>query len=98
MAAVTQKLVAGSEQIADLPATKRIDTRGLVCPFPAFEAGKLAQTAGPDDVLEIVTNDEYTATASIPSVLKIRRLEYSVVKNEDGTFLIKARSQAPKTR
>jgi TusA-related sulfurtransferase len=86
-----QSLIKGSREIAALSATKKIDTRGLVCPFPAFEAGKLAQSAAPDDVLEIVSNDEYTATTSIPSVLQIRQLDFAVVRNNDGTFVVKAR-------
>jgi len=84
-------LIAGNGALSGLAATKKIDTRGLVCPFPAFEAGKLAQSAEPSDVLEIISNDEYTASTSIPSVLKIRKFDYSVVKNGDGTFSIKAR-------
>lgn len=91
MATVNQNVLTGSKELAELRATKTIDTRGLVCPFPAFEAGKLSQSATSSDVLEIVSNDEYVATTSIPSVLKIRKMEYAVVKNDDGTFLIKAR-------
>ena len=92
MTAVTQRLVEGSSTLAELLPTKKLDTRGLVCPFPAFETGKLAQNAGTQDVLEIISNDEYVATISIPAVLKIRKLDYAIVKNEeDGTFLIKAR-------
>lgn len=91
MATTTQSLIKGLSEIASLPTTKKVDTRGLVCPFPAFEAGKLAQTAVSGDVLEIVSNDEYTATTSIPSVLEIRKLDYAVIKNEDGTFVVKAR-------
>ena len=85
------KLIAGNGDLSGLSANKKIDTRGLVCPFPAFEAGKLALSAEAKDVLEIISNDEYTASTSIPSVLKIRNFDYSVVKNEDGTFSIKAR-------
>jgi TusA-related sulfurtransferase len=91
MAAFGQSLVNGSSEIAKLSATKKIDTRGLVCPFPAFEAGKLAQSAASGDVLEIVSGDEYTATISIPSVLKIRQLDFAVIKNDDGTFIVRAR-------
>lgn len=91
MAATGQSLITGSREIADLPSSRKIDTRGLVCPFPAFEAGKLAQSAASGDILEIVSNDEYTATTSIPSVLKIRQLDFAVVKNDDGTFIVKAR-------
>ena len=86
-----QSLIKGSREIAALSATKKIDTRGFVCPFPAFEAGKLAQSAASGDVLEIVSNDEYTATTSIPSVLKIRQLDFAVVRSDDGTFIVKAR-------
>ena len=89
--ATERSLIKGSREIAALSATKRIDTRGLVCPFPAFEVGKLAQSAALDDVLEIVSNDEYTATTSIPSVLQIRQLDFAVVRNNDGTFVVKAR-------
>ena len=91
LATVNQNLLTGSKELAELQSTKAIDTRGLVCPFPAFEAGKLAQSATSSDVLEIISNDEYVATTSIPSVLKIRIMEYSVLKNDYGTFLIKAR-------
>ena len=91
-AVTTQRLVEGSSALAELTPTKKLDTRGLVCPFPAFEAGKLAQAVGSQDVLEIISNDEYVATTSIPSVLKIRKLVYAIIKiEEDGTFLIKAR-------
>jgi TusA-related sulfurtransferase len=87
------KVIAGTSELADLQATKKLDTRDLVCPFPAFEAGKLAASAEPTDVLEIISNDEYTAGTSIPSVLKIKQFDYSVVKKEDGTFSIKARKK-----
>lgn len=91
MATTSQSLIKGSREIAGLSATKKIDARGLICPFPAFEAGKLAQAAVSGDVLEIVSNDEYAATTSIPSVLQVRRLDFAVVKNDDGTFIVKAR-------
>lgn len=91
MTTTSQSLLKGSREIAELSATKKIDTRGLVCPFPAFETGKLAQSANSGDVLEIVSNDEYTATTSIPSVLQIRKLDFAVIKNGDGTFAVKAR-------
>jgi TusA-related sulfurtransferase len=85
------KLIAGRDDLTSLTATKKIDTRGLVCPFPAFETGKLAQSAEPNDVLEIISNDEYTAGTSIPAVLKVRKFDYSVTKSDDGNFTIKAR-------
>ena len=93
MATTSQSLIKGSTEIASLAATKKIDTRGLVCPFPAFEAGKLAQSAGSGDVLEIISNDEYAATTSIPSVLQIRQLSFAVIKDEEGTFVVKARKK-----
>lgn len=87
----SQSIIMGSKDIVNLLATRKVDTRGMVCPFPAFEAGKLAQAAVLGDVIEILSNDEYASTTSIPSVLKIRNLDFAVVKNEDGTFIIKAR-------
>lgn len=85
------KLIAGTTDLSSLAATKTLDTRGLVCPFPAFEAGKVAQSAEANDVLEIISDDEYTASSSIPAVLKIKKFDYSVTKNENGSYSIKAR-------
>jgi TusA-related sulfurtransferase len=80
-----------SEKISALPATRRIDTRGLVCPYPSFETAKLASNALPGEVIEIISDDKYTAENSIPTVLRLRNFEYAVFEKEGGNFCIKAR-------
>ncbi|HZW55968.1 MAG TPA: sulfurtransferase TusA family protein [Nitrososphaerales archaeon] len=91
MAIETLRLITGSGDLANLPASLKLDTRGLVCPYPAFESSKIALSAGESDVIEIISDDEYVATSTVPAVLSARSLEYAVVKYEDGTFSIKAR-------
>ena len=89
-----KKILAGDEEIARLAPSRSLDTRGLVCPYPAFETSKLAVSASSEDVLEIISDDEYVATSSIPTVLKVRNFEYAVLKLSDGTFSIRARRAA----
>ncbi len=91
MATETQRIIAGSMELADLPASKVADTRGQVCPFPSFETAKLAGSAKEGEILEILSDDEYAATNSIPTILKIKKFEYAVVLSDDGNYSIKAR-------
>ena len=91
MVTVKTNLIAGNGDVADPVSTKKDRHPRPRVPVPRLRSWKLAQSAEPKDVLEIISNDEYTASTSIPSVLKIRQFDYSVVKNEDGTFSIKAR-------
>ncbi|MGI0091336.1 MAG: sulfurtransferase TusA family protein [Nitrososphaerales archaeon] len=91
MATVTQKIIVGASELAGLNSTRKIDTRGLVCPFPAFETAKLIGSSDPQDVLEILTNDRYTAESSIPSVLRHMGYDSVVMENDDGTLSVKAR-------
>jgi TusA-related sulfurtransferase len=88
---LSQKVILGSENLAELAPTVKLDTRGLVCPYPSFEASKAAASAAEKDVLEIISDDKYTATSSIATVLKKKEYEYAVVENSDGTYTIKAR-------
>ena len=94
MTAETQTIVIGSGELADLVPSKKLDTRGMVCPYPAFETSKLAISASDEDVLDIISNDEYAATSSIPTVLQVRNFEYVVLKMGDGTFSIRARKNS----
>jgi TusA-related sulfurtransferase len=91
MVTETQTIVTDNEELASLIPSKRLDTRGLVCPYPAFETSKLASSASDEDVLDIISDDEYVATSSIPTVLKVRNFEYAVLKLGDGTFSIRAK-------
>jgi len=83
--------VKGKAELADLAPSKRLDTRGLVCPYPAFETSKLAISASKEDVLDILSDDEYVATSSIPTVLDVRNFEYAVLKLDEKTFSVRAR-------
>ena len=91
MSSINQKIIVGSETLAKLDPSKKIDTRGLVCPYPSFEASKLAGAAADTDVLEIISDDKYTASRSITSVLKRKQFEYAVLDNGDGSFSVKAK-------
>jgi TusA-related sulfurtransferase len=91
MANRTLELISGSKELANVVSNRRIDTRGLVCPYPSFETAKLAQSAAEREVVEILSDDEYTALNSIPTVLKQRDFECSVVKTNDGYWAVKAR-------
>ena len=93
MALETETIVSGSEELVNLVPSKKLDTRGLVCPYPAFETSKLAISSSDRDVLEIISDDEYVATSSIPTVLNVRNFEYAVLKMGDGTFSIRARKK-----
>ena len=91
MASETQRIVLGSEIIAALEASKQIDTRGLVCPYPSFETAKLVGSALENEVLEILSDDKYAALNSIPTVLRLRNFECAVLESDDGVWRIKAR-------
>jgi TusA-related sulfurtransferase len=86
-------MIGGSREVATLPVSRRLDTRGMVCPYPAFETSKLLASStvsedGEADVaLEIVSDDEYTATKSIPTVLVARGFDYVVLAEDDDTVV-----------
>lgn len=43
-----------------------LDTRGLLCPYPFIRAKEILDSLPSGSVVEIVTDSEPTATASIP--------------------------------
>jgi TusA-related sulfurtransferase len=83
-------VILGSENLVELAATRKLDTRGLICPYPSFESSKLAASATENDVLEIISDDKYTATSSITTVLNKKEFSYAVLENDDGSYTIKA--------
>ena len=91
MAVQLQRFVLGSESLVGLAPARKIDTRGQVCPYPSFETAKLAQSAQPNEVIEIISDDKYAALNSIPTVLRLRNFEYGVLEIEKGIWSIKAR-------
>jgi TusA-related sulfurtransferase len=86
----------GSRSLAELSATRRIDTRGLVCPYPAFETAKGVSDASYEDVIEIITDDRYVALNSLPTVLKLREFDYVVIESgKEEKFILKAKRKTP---
>jgi TusA-related sulfurtransferase len=87
-----QRIRLGSLFLADLPGTRRIDTRGLACPYPAFETAKAISAVSDQDVVEIITNDKYVALNSLPTVLKLREFDFAVIESgSEENFILKAK-------
>ncbi|MHB1907417.1 MAG: sulfurtransferase TusA family protein [Nitrososphaerales archaeon] len=87
-----QKIVQGSRELAELLPTKKIDTRGLVCPYPAFETARVAASATLDDVIEVLTDDKYVALNSLPTVFRLRAFDFVIIKTPE-LFILKAKRQ-----
>ncbi len=85
----------GSGWLADRHASVTLDVKGLVCPYPAFETAKILSAASIEEVIEILTDDQYVALKSLPTVLKLRGFDYVVMQlgHEENNFLIKAKRQ-----
>jgi TusA-related sulfurtransferase len=62
------------------PVSKQVDTRGMACPYPSFEAVK-ALTGSPfSGCLEIITDSDESALKSIPNVCRKRNWEFVVIE------------------
>jgi len=68
---------------------KSIDTKGMACPYPSFEAVKAMNSLNSNDVLEVVTDSDESALESIPSVCEKRNWEFLVI--EEGKDLWRIR-------
>lgn len=81
------------EQPSLLYATiaKSVDTRGMSCPYPSFEAVKALSTIKKGEVLEVVTDSEESAIDSIPKVCERRGLEYAVIKVDTRLWHVRIR-------
>ena len=91
MAVQTEKILLGSKSLANFEPARKIDTRGQVCPYPSFETAKLAQATQPRELIEIISDDKYASLNSIPTVLRLRNFEYSVIEIDENTWSIRAR-------
>ena len=85
-----QTIVQGSRELAELLPTKNLDTRGLVCPYPAFETARVVASATLDDVIEVLTDDKYVALNSLPTVFKLRAFDFVIIKTQE-LFVLKAK-------
>ncbi|MDW7999388.1 MAG: sulfurtransferase TusA family protein [Candidatus Nitrosocaldus sp.] len=77
--------------LLDASIAKRIDTRGMSCPYPSFEAVKALSSIGKGEVLEVITDSEESALDSIPKVCERRGLEYAVMKVDAGLWHVRIR-------
>ncbi|GBC73581.1 hypothetical protein HRbin04_00984 [archaeon HR04] len=77
--------------LIDASIAKRIDTRGMSCPYPSFEAVKALSAINKGEVLEVVTDSEESAMDSIPTVCERRGLEYAVIKVDTGLWHVRIR-------
>ncbi len=56
--------MASTETVGD--ETKRLDTRGLLCPYPYIQARQALEALPHGARLEILTDSEPTALSSVP--------------------------------
>ena len=68
---------------------KAIDTKGMACPYPSFEAVKAMNSLNSNDVLEVVTDSDESALESIPSVCEKRNWEFLVIQEDEDLWRIR---------
>ena len=78
-----------STELLQGSAAKSIDTRGMACPYPSFEAVKNMSSLNSNDVLEVVTDSDESALESIPSVCEKRRWEFLVIEEDKDLWRIR---------
>ncbi len=91
MQVLLSKSREGQPSLLDASVVKRIDTRGMSCPYPSFEAVKALSTISKGEVLEVITDSEESAIDSIPKVCERRGLDYAVIKVDTGLWYVRIR-------
>lgn len=71
-----------SQEFSEDPAI-RLNTVGLICPYPALETQKALGRMKKGQVLEILTNNEPTAKKSIPLLCDQAGSKYKIIEEED---------------
>ena len=71
-------------------ADHTLNTLGLKCPMPVLKTKKIIKKMNPDEILEVIANDQ-GARADIPALLKRIGCTLENLKEEDGllTFVIR---------
>jgi len=70
-------------------AAKSVDTRGMACPYPSFEAVRAINSLNSNDILEVVTDSDESALESIPSVCEKRSWEFLVVEEDKDLWRVR---------
>lgn len=71
------------------PVSKQVDTRGMACPYPSFEAVKALTGAPFSGCLEIITDSGESALKSIPNVCRKRNWEFVVIQESPNLWKIR---------
>jgi TusA-related sulfurtransferase len=78
-----------SSELLQNRVAKSIDTRGMACPYPSFEAVKNMSSLDDNDVLEVVTDSDESALDSIPSVCEKRGWEFLVIEDDKNLWRVR---------
>ena len=78
-----------STELLQSTVAKSVDTRGMACPYPSFEAVRSMNSLNANDVLEVVTNSNESALESIPSVCEKRNWEFLVVEEDKDLWRVR---------
>lgn len=68
---------------------KSVDTRGMACPYPSFEAVRAINSLNANDILEVITDSDESALESIPSVCEKRSWEFLVVEEDKDLWRVR---------
>ncbi len=68
---------------------KSVDTRGMACPYPSFEAVKNMSSLEPDGILEVLTDSDESALDSIPKVCEKRSWEFVVIEDDKNLWRVR---------
>lgn len=66
---------------------KKLDARGMACPLPVVNAGKLAQDMVEGDVLEIITDNE-AATENLTRFAEYKGYGSKIKKLDDNEYVV----------
>jgi len=78
-----------SSELLQNRVAKSIDTRGMACPYPSFEAVKNMSSLNDNDVLEVVTDSDESALDSIPNVCGKRGWEFLVIEDDKNLWRVR---------
>ena len=64
-----------------------VDTRGMVCPYPSFEAARAFMQASSGEVIQLITDNQESARRSIPQLLERKGVEFKL-EEKQGYWVI----------
>lgn len=79
-----------ADTVDDIQITETLDTSGLLCPLPVYQAAMVLNRLGKGDVLELICTDP-GSLADIPALARQRGDTLVDASQSDGTqtFLIR---------